>query len=77
MMWPALSPDMSPIKCIWDRMGHYIRDMDNSPQNLAELRDALLQVWDAIDDDLLATLSRGKYRCVAAVNSTRGGHTRY
>ena len=76
MMWPALSPDMSPIKRIWDRMGHYIRDMDNSPQNLAELRDALLQVWDAIDDDLLATLSRGMPRRVAAVNGARGGHSR-
>ena len=77
MDWPALSPDMNPIEHIWDRMGRVIRDMDNPPLNVADLRDALRHAWAAIPDDALATLSGGMPRRVAAVNAARGGHTRY
>jgi hypothetical protein len=41
--WPALSPDLSPIKHLWDELGRRVRHYQNLPETLQEQRDALVE----------------------------------
>ena len=48
MEQPPRSPDCNPIEHLWDDLGRAISSMDNPPQNLDELRQALLDKWAQI-----------------------------
>ena len=45
MDWPARSPDMNPIKHLWDLLDRHVRGRQQVPQTVAELRQALIDVW--------------------------------
>ncbi|GFT41165.1 transposable element Tcb1 transposase [Trichonephila clavipes] len=45
MDWPAYSPDLNPIKHVWDMLGRRIADRQPPPTCLPELRRALLDEW--------------------------------
>ena len=45
MEQPPRSPDCNPIEHLWDELGRAISSMDNPPQNLNELCQALLDKW--------------------------------
>jgi len=45
---PACSPDLNPIKHVWDEMGRRLRDRDVPPRNLEELEENLQQIWREI-----------------------------
>ena len=77
MAWPPRSPDMNPIEHVWDQMGVFIREMENPPTNLAELRHAVQAAWDSVTQDSIADLIDGMPRRVAALAAARGGYTRY
>lgn len=77
MDWPAKSPDMNPIEHVWDRMGVIIRDMDNPPTNLAQLRDAVVQAWAQIPMDDISHLVASMPNRVAALEAAHGGNTTY
>ena len=53
MEQPARSPDCNPIEHICDEFGHAITSMDNPPQNLGELRQAMLDKWSEIPKERL------------------------
>ncbi|GFS57008.1 DDE_3 domain-containing protein [Trichonephila clavipes] len=42
MDWPARSPDLNPIKHVWDSLGRAIA----TPSNKQEMKTALLNEWD-------------------------------
>lgn len=44
MVWPPRSPDMNPIEHVWDMLGRRVRARD--PQNLADLREMLVEEWN-------------------------------
>ena len=48
MEQPPRSPDCNPIEHLWDELGRAISSMENPPQNLDELRQALLDKWAQI-----------------------------
>ena len=48
MEQPPRSPDCDPIEHLWDELGRAISSMDNPPQNLDELHQALLDKWAQI-----------------------------
>ena len=77
MEWPARSPDMNRIEHVWDQMGVILRDMDNPPTTLAELRVALLQAWDRVTIHRVAHLIESMPRRVTTLRRIRGGNTRY
>ena len=77
MDWPAKSPDMNPIEHAWDRMGVIIRDMDNPPTNLAQLRDAVVQARAQIPMDDISHLVASMPNRVAALEAAHGGNTTY
>ena len=74
---PPISPDCNPIEHLWDELGRAISSMDNPPQNLDELRQALLDKWAQIPVKHLQCLVDSMPRRLAAIIATRGGNTRY
>ena len=77
MEQPPRSPDCNPIKHLWDELGRAISSMDNPPQNLDELRQALLEKWAQIPVQRLQRLVASMHRRLAAIIAARGGNTRY
>ena len=75
--WPAYSPDINPIENIWGEMTRRINAMDHLPSNIAELRQALLDVWDAIPLETLRACSESMPRRLQALRRGWGGPTRY
>ena len=77
MEQPPRSPDCNPIEHLWDEMGRAISSMDNPPQNLDELRQALLDKWAQIPVQRLQRLVVSMPRRLGAIIAARGGNTRY
>ena len=77
MEQPPRSPDCNPIKHLWDELGRAISSMDNTPQNLDELRQVLLDKWAQIPVQRLQCLVASMPRRLAAIIAARGGNTRY
>ena len=74
MEQPPRSPDCNPIEHLWDELCRAISSMDNPPQNLDELCQALLDKWVQIPvQRLVASMPRR----LAAIIASRGGNTRY
>lgn len=77
MEQPARSPDLNPIEHIWSDMSRELNNMDNPPQNLAELRAALVNIWRDIGVQRLVNLVDSMPRRLGAVMRAWGGPTRY
>ena len=75
--WPELSPDLSLIKHLWDELGRRVRQRQNLPEVLQELRDALVHEWNNIPQIFIQRLIGSMGRRCEAVVSARGGHTCY
>ncbi|GBM88938.1 Transposable element Tcb2 transposase [Araneus ventricosus] len=77
MDWPARSPDLSPIKHVWDAMGRAIATRNTPPRTIQEMKTALLNEWDQLPQEIINCLiSSMKSRCKACI-SVRGDHTPY
>ena len=75
--WPAMSPDLNPIEHCWDLLGRRIRERQQPPRNVAELRQALVEEWNAIPQNTIDRMILSMpNRCQECVN-IRGGHTSY
>ena len=77
MEQPPRSPDCNPIEHLWDELGRAISFMDNPPQNLDELCQALLDKWAQIPVQGLQRLVASMPRRLAAIIAARGKNTRY
>ena len=75
--WSSLSPDYNPLEYVCDELGHAITNMDSSPQNLGELRYALLDKWAAIPVECPQYRVANMPRSLAAIITARGGNTWY
>ena len=75
---PARSPDCNPIKHTWGELGGAITiSMDNPPQNIGELRQAVMDKWSKIPVEHLRHLGASMPECVAAIIAATGGNIRY
>ena len=75
--WPAKSPDLNPIEHLWDELERKLRDRPVLPRNLAELRIALTEEWNAIPMARIVRLVNSMRGRCQAIENARGGHTRY
>jgi hypothetical protein len=62
--WPAMSPDMNPIKHVWDFIGRKINQRNPKCQNIDELRTAILPEWQLFPQERLRRLVRSMTRRV-------------
>ncbi len=75
--WPPYSPDINPIEHVWDIMDRQVRQRYPPPQNVAQLRQALMEEWDNVPQRQINTLLNSMPRRINAVMAANGGHTRY
>ncbi|GFW46208.1 transposable element Tcb1 transposase [Trichonephila clavipes] len=71
--WPCRSPDLSPIKHIWDHLGRRV----GYPTSLNELEARLQQIWNEISQDIMQNLYVSMSDCIASCIRGRGGATGY
>ena len=75
--WPSFSPDLNPIKHLWDELDRRVRRRDNPPSSVPELEQALLQEWNNIPQMTVNNLINSMTRRVQSALDANGGHTRY
>ena len=77
MPWPSMSPDLNIIEHLWDQITNELSQMENKPQNAAELRNAIHVIWQGITLARIRRLVRSCRRRCEAVIAARGGNTCY
>jgi transposase len=77
MNWPARSPDLNPIEHLWDIVGRKIRNLQQPPATLPELRLKLTQVWEEFEQEEVRNVIDSMPRRMRAVINARGGNTSY
>ena len=75
--WPAKSADLNPIEHLWDELERRIRDRPHQPTSLQQLRQPLVEEWDAIPREAWRHLIGSMRRRSLAVVDADDGHTRY
>ena len=75
--WPAMSPDMSPIEHVWDDLKRRVYARPHPPRTLRELRQAVVQEWNNIPQQLIDQKILSMRRRVQDLINARGGYTRY
>ena len=74
MDWPAKSPDLNPIENVWGVLAHKVYAFGKQYDSKEELKSAILQAWDSLDQNYLRNLVAGmKQRCLDVYRS-EGGH---
>ena len=67
MEWPASSPDLRPIEQLWDQLGRAVRARVTTT-TLADLRQMLVEEWDAIPQQCVTRqVISMRRRCQAVV----------
>ncbi|GFV13006.1 transposable element Tcb2 transposase [Trichonephila clavipes] len=77
MDWPARSPDLNPIKHVWDFLGRRLAARTIPPVTIRELRLALQDEWAAMPQQLIATLILSMGRRCETCLAVRGDHIPY
>ena len=74
---PPQSPDLNPIKHLWDVVEREIRIIDVQPTNLQQLRDAVMSIWSKLSEECFPHLVESMPRRIKAVLKAKGGPTFY
>ena len=77
MEWPASSPDLNPIEHLWDQLGRAVHARVTNTTTLADLRQILVEEWDAIPQQCVTRLVTSMRRRCQAVVAVYGSSTRY
>jgi transposase len=77
--WPAFSPDLNPIKMVWNWMKDWIQEryLDDYKLSYDALREVVRAAWDAVPERFLKGLIESMQARCQAVIDAEGGHTKY
>ncbi|GFW87684.1 transposable element Tc3 transposase [Trichonephila clavipes] len=77
LVWPARSPDLSPIENVWDTLGRQVPGRNYPPTNKNTLIRALTEKWDKLPQQLLDNVMHSMVRRVECCIRLHGGHIPY
>ena len=77
MQWPSCSPDLNPIEHLWDLLGRAVRNRVNNATTVQELRQIVVDEWDAIPQQRVQRLISSMRRRCQAVTAVFGGSSHY
>ncbi|GFV99084.1 transposable element Tcb2 transposase [Trichonephila clavipes] len=77
LVWPARSPDLSPIENVWDALGRQVAGRNYPPTNKNTLIRALTEEWDKLPQQLLDNVVQSMVRRVECCITLHGGHIPY
>ena len=85
MSWPPYSPDLNSIEMIWYRIKTYVykhhpelRRMTAGDEKVMNaIIDAVIEAWEALDEEFLWSLIKSMPQRVQAVIQAKGGYTKY
>ncbi|GFY14226.1 transposable element Tcb1 transposase [Trichonephila clavipes] len=77
LLWPAYSPDMSPIEHVWDLMGQRLARDRRSAASKDELLLRIKAIWNSLPRADIQNLIDFMSRRIAALIAARGGYTKY
>jgi transposase len=71
IFWPALSPDLNPIKTLWNRIKDIIEERDPEiHRSYPRLRAAIIEAWNLVTDKEVRDLIRMMHdRCQAVIDA--------
>lgn len=73
--WPPYSPDLNPIENLWADVKR--RAEQDNPQNVEELKTALMKAWKETDPQLIKSLIKSMRKRCKQVIDKEGWHTGY
>jgi hypothetical protein len=73
---PPKSPNLIPIELVWHLLKHNLQNCEQQPTNEQELKQAVLEAWDAITAEEIDRQMHMESR-MQAVIAANGGPTRY
>jgi transposase len=77
LSWPPQSPDLTPIENLWKQIKGRIGHREHRAQNVAEMEQALREIWPQIKPESLLTLCDSMPCRLDAVIKNKGGSTKY
>ena len=77
MEWPAQSPNLNPIECLWEHLKRQLRKYLESPNGAWKLWEGTKKEWEKIISEVCQNLIESMPRRVEAVIKAKGGHTKY
>ena len=75
--WAAQSPDLNPIKHLWDELELRLQPRPNRPPPVPDLTNALTAEWKQVHAAMFRHLVENFPRRVEAVIAAKGGTTPY
>ncbi len=75
--WPPQSPDMNPIENLWAIIKKRRQKKYGIPATKGELIEQIFDIWEILDDELLAVLSESIEKRLKEVLRMGGHPTKY
>ncbi len=77
MAWPAQSPDLNPIECLWVDLKKALKKYPTPPKGVHELWERVVEEWNKIPPETCQNLIESMPKRIKAVIKAKGGHTKY
>ncbi|KAG3084758.1 hypothetical protein PI124_g18076 [Phytophthora idaei] len=77
MVWPARSPDCTPIENVWSIMASRVYAHGRQYRTVGELEVAIMAAWDSIEQEYLLELVESMPRRCLAVIKQKEDLTKY
>jgi len=75
--WPSCSPDMNIIEHVWNDVNNRIRNRENQPSNISELKIAVEEEWYSTPLEYIRSLYDSMPRRLKVLLKAKGGYTKY